>query len=120
MYLLLPSSFFCSSLPKVTSQRKNNNRAPGMISVMMISSNMTCLTMTEEDRITEQIALEDKMDHIYTACFIRIDSRPDEIYYYQKMEDARYHFNLFHGDDSGLYRSILLKNGTELKDTITF
>ena len=50
--------------------------------------------MTEDDRITEQIALEDKMDHIYTVCFIRIDSRPDEIYYYQKMEDARYHFKI--------------------------
>ena len=60
------------------------------------------------------------MDHMYTVSFIRKDSRPDEIYYYQKVEDARYHFNLFHGDNSGLYRSILLKKGTELIGEITF
>ena len=60
------------------------------------------------------------MDHMYTVCFIRIDSRPDEIYYYQKEEDARYHFSLFHGDDSGLYRSILLKSRTDLIEAITF
>ncbi len=57
---------------------------------------------------------------MYTVTFIRADLRPDEVYYYQTDSDARYHFNLFHNDDSGLYRSILLKRDSQLIDTICF
>ena len=57
---------------------------------------------------------------MYTVTFIRADLKPDEIYYYQSESDARFHFSLFHDDDSGLYRSILLKRESELIDTIRF
>lgn len=38
--------------------------------------------------------------------FIRLDNKPTEEYYYNKLEDAIFHFNLFLDDDSGLYQRI--------------
>lgn len=57
---------------------------------------------------------------MYTLTFIRSDFKPDEVYFYQKESDARYHFSLFRNDDSGLYRSILLKNDSQLIDALRF
>ena len=57
---------------------------------------------------------------MYAVTFIRSDHKSDEVYYYQNESDARYHFNLFHNDDSGLYRSILLKKDSQLIDAIHF
>jgi len=57
---------------------------------------------------------------MYTLTFIRSDFKPDEVYFYQKESDARYHFSLFQNDDSGLYRSILLKNDSQLIDALRF
>ena len=57
---------------------------------------------------------------MYTVTFLRADNKPDEVYYYQNESDARYHFSLFHNDDSGLYRSILLKRDSELIDATRF
>ena len=51
---------------------------------------------------------------MYSVTFVRADLKPDEVYYYQNEADARYHFSLFHDDDSGLYRSILLKKDEQL------
>ena len=45
---------------------------------------------------------------MYTVTFIRRDGQPDEIYYYNNLDEARYHFNLFVDDDSELYERIEL------------
>lgn len=42
----------------------------------------------------------------YLVRFVRSDGQPDEIYNYAHRSDAEYHFNLFRGDDSGLYDRI--------------
>lgn len=61
---------------------------------------------------------------MYTVTFRRKDDQPDEIYYYNKYEDAYYHFNLFRDDDSDLYSRIelaLQKNSMEMiMEVITF
>ena len=44
----------------------------------------------------------------YVVRFIRRDSEPQEEYYYNALPDARYHFDLFKDDDSGLYQSVEL------------
>ena len=38
--------------------------------------------------------------------FIRIDNKPIEEYYYNSVEEAIAHYNLFLNDDSGLYSKI--------------
>lgn len=38
--------------------------------------------------------------------FVRLDKKPTEEYYYNRLEDAITHYNLFLDDDSGLYRKI--------------
>ena len=43
---------------------------------------------------------------MYMVRFIRVDGQPDEEYYYQNMQDANIHFDLFREDDSGLYKTI--------------
>ncbi len=51
---------------------------------------------------------------MFTVIFKRKDNQPDEIYYYNSLEEARYHFNLFKDDDSDLYNRIELckENGS--------
>ncbi len=61
---------------------------------------------------------------MYILKFIKIDSSPDEEFYYYKIEDAKLHFNLFRDDDSKLYSRIellsIFDNHTQLLDSITF
>jgi hypothetical protein len=45
---------------------------------------------------------------MYTVTFIRRDGEPDEIYYYNQLNEARHHFELFRNDDSELYSRIEL------------
>ena len=40
---------------------------------------------------------------MFVVRFIRKDGMPNEEFYYQKIEDALYHFSLFEKDDSQLY-----------------
>lgn len=47
-------------------------------------------------------------DIMYTVIFIRRDDQPDEIYYYNHLDEARHHFELFRDDDSELYNRIEL------------
>ncbi len=47
-------------------------------------------------------------DTNYIVQFKRIDGKPDEEYIYPILDDAEYHFNLFYGDDSGLYKRVSL------------
>lgn len=50
---------------------------------------------------------------LFTVRFHRKDNKPVEEYVYFNLNDAEYHFNLFHDDDSGLYTHIDL---TETRD----
>ena len=43
---------------------------------------------------------------MYIVRFIRQDKQPAELYYYPRKEDALYHLNMFHDDDSELYTRI--------------
>jgi len=52
---------------------------------------------------------------MYIVKFVTIDNPIDEIYYYNNLNDASYHFNLFRDDDSGLYSKIIL---TDTDDTV--
>ena len=52
--------------------------------------------------------------------FIRKDMMQDEEYYYSSLADARWHFNLFADDDSGLYRRVELCNENILEDVLLF
>jgi hypothetical protein len=45
--------------------------------------------------------------------FIRLDNKPREEYYYNRLEDAITHYNLFLDDDSGLYRKIEIVDYSE-------
>lgn len=45
---------------------------------------------------------------MYLVIFKRMDKQPDEVYYYNTLSEARYHFNLFRDDDSKLYNRIEL------------
>lgn len=45
---------------------------------------------------------------MYTVTFKRRDNQPDEVYYYNNLDEARHHFNLFKVDDSELYERIEL------------
>lgn len=45
---------------------------------------------------------------MFVVRFVRKDKKGDELYFYQKIEDAQYHFELFRTDDSKLYREIHL------------
>lgn len=45
---------------------------------------------------------------MYTVIFKRKDNQPDEIFTYNSLEEAQYHFNLFKNDDSDLYSRIEL------------
>ena len=40
---------------------------------------------------------------MYIVRFVRKDGKPDEEYYYHRLEDAQKHVDLFKDDDSGLY-----------------
>lgn len=44
---------------------------------------------------------------MYITRFVCYDG-PDEEYYYHSQKDAEAHMNLFVGDDSGLYKSIMV------------
>lgn len=44
----------------------------------------------------------------YIVRFIRRDKRPNEEYYYNGIDEAEYHLNLFREDDSLLYERIEL------------
>ena len=44
----------------------------------------------------------------YIVRFVRNDSKPDEEYFYNRLEDAKYHFSLFEQDDSKIYTRIEL------------
>lgn len=57
---------------------------------------------------------------MFTVTFKRADQKPKEIYCYQNEAGARYHFSLFLDDDSGLYKSILLENESQIIGRITF
>ena len=45
---------------------------------------------------------------MYIVRFVRVDGQSDEEYYYQSVEDANIHFDLFREDDSGLYKNIVI------------
>lgn len=45
---------------------------------------------------------------MFIARFVRWDGQPNEDYYYRKLEDAKYHFQLFSEEDTFLYSMILL------------
>lgn len=47
-------------------------------------------------------------EHYYIVQFQRCDNLPNEEYYYSSHADAVKHFELFRGDDSGLYNRIVL------------
>lgn len=47
-------------------------------------------------------------DDSYIVQFQRRDGQPNEEYYYNTRDEAEKHLRLFHGDDSGLYRRIVL------------
>ena len=57
---------------------------------------------------------------MYIVRFVRRDRKSNEEYYYHSLEAAQDHINLFHDDDSGLYKMILLLaiDGTTI-DTIS-
>ena len=61
---------------------------------------------------------------MYTVIFKRKDKKPDEIYYYEDIAEAKYHFELFKNDDSDLYIRIELwreqKSIKMLIDSIKF
>ena len=59
----------------------------------------------------------------FIVSFIRQGNLPNEDYYYQRKEDAEYHFSLFKNDNSGLYQRIfLIEQGQKENclDTIAF
>lgn len=45
---------------------------------------------------------------MFIVRFVRRDRHPNEEYYYNTIEEARWHLNLFHEDDSGLYERVVL------------
>ena len=48
----------------------------------------------------------------YIVRFIRADEKPNEDYYYNTIDEARSHYNLFVADDSALYSKIVITNDT--------
>lgn len=60
----------------------------------------------------------------YIVRFERNDEQFDEEYFYNTLEEAEDHFNLFLNDDSGLYKTIelivWLKNSSLLLNKIEF
>lgn len=42
----------------------------------------------------------------FVITFIRFDGQPNEEYWYSSVDEAKAHWDLFRGDDSGLYRRI--------------
>ena len=55
---------------------------------------------------------------MYLVRFTRKDFQPDEEYYYNTLEDANRHLNLFREDDSGLYQRIELLKTTGILETM--
>ena len=51
---------------------------------------------------------------MFIVRFHRLDGKPNEDYYYERIEDAKYHFQLFFSDDSCLYSKIILLSETDL------
>ena len=49
---------------------------------------------------------------MFIVRFQRLDGKPNEDYYYRKIEDAEDHFRLFLSDDSCLYFKISLLSET--------
>lgn len=43
---------------------------------------------------------------MYIVKFIRVDKKPTEEYYYNTIEEARWHLSMFAEDDTGLYERI--------------
>lgn len=57
----------------------------------------------------------------YSVHFIRKDTQPEEIYYYNTLVEAKYHLQLFYNDDSGLYQKIEVQNQKEeILESIVF
>ena len=46
----------------------------------------------------------------YSVHFIRVDEQPEEIYFYNTPEEAKWHLHLFDNDDSELYQKIEVKD----------
>ena len=44
---------------------------------------------------------------------MRADEKPNEDYYYNTIDEARSHYNLFVADDSELYSKIVITNETD-------
>ena len=49
----------------------------------------------------------------YIVRFIMADKKPNEDYYYNTIDEARSHYNLFVADDSELYSKIVITNETD-------
>ena len=46
----------------------------------------------------------------YIVRFISVDGKPDEEYYYNTLQEAQAHKELFDDDDSGLYKRIEIES----------
>ena len=55
---------------------------------------------------------------MFIVRFVRVDGKPNEEYYYQALEDAKYHYSLFENDNSDLYEEVELCQIGEDADTI--
>ena len=55
---------------------------------------------------------------MYIVRFVRKGDKPEEEYYYQAIEDAKYHYSLFENDSSDLYERVELCQVGEDGDTI--
>lgn len=55
---------------------------------------------------------------MYLVRFTRKDYQPDEEYYYNTLEDAKRHLDLFRDDDSDLYQRIELLKTSGILETI--
>ena len=59
----------------------------------------------------------------YIVKFIRADQKPSENYFYHNLEEAKKYFDMFHNDDSKLYKRvelIKLKADRSVIDFIVF
>ena len=54
----------------------------------------------------------------YIVRFIRVDGKPDEEYYFNTLQEAQAHKELFDDDDSGLYTRIEIESITASRTAI--
>ena len=47
---------------------------------------------------------------MYIVRFVRRDDKPDEVFHYQSIVDAKYHLSLFDDDDSDLYKKLSIES----------